>query len=107
MSIPDGPSRNELPLSARSSPLYRTPSEAGEGVTMRRLAGLLLLCAAGCSTSPLADFLDFAFPPRTIPPNTATYGGVAGPQPAPPPPTVPLPSTELPGIPVPSASRQP
>ena len=81
---------------------------------MRRLAGLLLLCAAGCSTSPLADFLDFAFPPRMIPPNTPTYGGVAGQQPAPPPTipqssggAIPLPGTELPGIPVPSASGRP
>lgn len=75
---------------------------------MARLAGLLLLFATGCSTAPLADFLDFAFPPRKIPPNSPAYGGVGGPQPAPPPQAgllpPPPPPDELPGIPVPAVT---
>jgi hypothetical protein len=64
---------------------------------MRGLASLLLLLTAGCSTSPLADFLDYAFPPKPIPLNTpGLYGGVGGPQPAPPPQ-----DTALSGVPVP------
>ncbi len=51
---------------------------------MRGLASVLLVLACGCSTSPVAGFLDFAFPPKKIPPNTQAFGGVDGPQPAPP-----------------------
>ena len=74
---------------------------------MRKLAGLLLLLTTGCSTSPVADFLDFAFPPRKIPPGTQVYGGVDGPQPAPPPGTsliLPAPPASSPAIPVPPVS---
>jgi hypothetical protein len=81
---------------------------------MKCLAGLLLLLMCGCSTSPVAGFLDFAFPPKKIPPGTPTYGGVGGPQPAPPPgavpaipavPAVPAGTIPLPGLPVPTASE--
>jgi len=73
---------------------------------MKGIASVLLMLACGCSTSPVAGFLDFAFPPKKIPPNTQVYGGVSGPQPAPPPfavPVVPAPVPEapLPGRPVP------
>jgi hypothetical protein len=68
---------------------------------MRGLVSLLLLLTAGCSTSPVADFLDFAFPPKPIPANTpGLHGGVGGPQPAPPPQDAPLP-----GVPVPVPPR--
>lgn len=68
----------------------------GKGKAMRRLAGLLLILATGCSTSPVAGFLDFAFPPKKIPPNTpGMFGGVGGPQPA------PSSESALPGVPVP------
>ncbi len=73
---------------------------------MRRLAGLLLVMAAGCSTAPLADALDFAFPPRVPPPGTPTYGGVGVPRPAPlpgaiiPPPALPAqPASPVPPVP--------
>jgi hypothetical protein len=49
-------------------------------------AALLLLFLAGCSTAPVADFMDFFFPPRFTPgPNP--IGGVCAPKvvgPAPP-----------------------
>ncbi len=74
---------------------------------MKGLACVLLVLACGCSTSPVAGFLDYAFPPKKIPPNTQWYGGVAGPQPAPPGPPaaqlVPVPEVALPGIPVPGS----
>ena len=60
--------------------------------------GLLLLLGAGCSTAPLADVLDFAFPPRMPPPGAPFVGGVGGPPPAPPsgavlqPPVPPVPA---------------
>jgi hypothetical protein len=70
---------------------------------MRRLAGLLLILTTGCSTSPIAGFLDAAFPAKKIPPNTpGVFGGVDGPQPAPPPHSVlPVPAADAPGLPVP------
>jgi hypothetical protein len=75
---------------------------------MKRLASLLLLLSCGCSTSPVAGFLDLTFPAKKIPPNAQWFGGVAGPQPAPPPlavPSVPaapaVPESTLPGQPVP------
>jgi hypothetical protein len=52
---------------------------------MKRLAGLIFLVLTGCSTAPLADFMDFTFRPKPIPPTTPAHGGVNGPQPAPPP----------------------
>lgn len=44
------------------------------------IAGLLLGCV-GCSTKPIADFLDFTFPARTSQPGAQFYGGVGPPQP--------------------------
>ena len=47
---------------------------------MKRLAAFLLLFSAGCSTAPVADFLDWAKPGR-IQGNGPFYGGVAAPPP--------------------------
>jgi hypothetical protein len=69
---------------------------------MKRLLPLVLVVLCGCSTAPVADFLDFFCPPRMPP---GGRGGVCNPsatQPAPPaivgrpgfpepPPTDPLP----------------
>jgi hypothetical protein len=64
---------------------------------MRGVALLLLLLAAGCSTAPLADLLDFACPAQMPPPNAPVIGGVAVPQSAPPAAAVPPPAS----VPVP------
>src|SRR5262245_32102232 len=72
----------ELPLASPTRAAIAL-HRADEGETMRRLAGLLLILVTGCSTSPVADFLDYAFPPKQIPPNTpGTFGGVGGTRPA-------------------------
>lgn len=73
---------------------------------MKRLASLALLFLTGCGGfAPFANFLDFAFPAKQIPPGTPTHGGVGIPQPAPPPgAVVPAPTPEtppLPGLPIP------
>src|SRR5437879_6237363 len=99
------PQGDELLFPARHSSAIADAS-IPEDLAMKRLASLLLVLSCGCSTSPVAGFLDFAFPAKKIPPNTQWHGGVAGPQPAPPPlavPTVPVPVPQapLPGIPVP------
>jgi hypothetical protein len=44
---------------------------------MRRIAALLLLLAAGCSTAPVADLLD-AWTPGRLPPDAARYYGGVG-----------------------------
>lgn len=67
---------------------------------MRRLAQLLLLLTAGCSTAPVADVLDCLCPPRRIPDGTPTFGGVGGSKP--PPPGAVLQPPDLPTIPVPA-----
>lgn len=46
---------------------------------MKRAAPLLLVLAAGCSTAPLADFLDCLRPGRMPPVAGTAYGGVAPP----------------------------
>lgn len=47
---------------------------------MKRIWILLALCVAGCSTAPVADFLDW-FAPGRIPQGAAeTQGGVCAPQ---------------------------
>jgi hypothetical protein len=53
---------------------------------MKRLAALCVLLAAGCSTSPLADFMDFVRPARMPSGQGRYYGGVGNLQ-VPPPPT--------------------
>lgn len=49
---------------------------------LARLALLALLAAAGCSTAPLADFLDVVRPGRLGPERVPPYGGVNAPVPA-------------------------
>ncbi|MBI1915094.1 MAG: hypothetical protein HYS12_10205 [Planctomycetes bacterium] len=73
---------------------------------MRGLAGLLLVLAAGCSTAPLADVLDFACPPRMPPPNAPSFGGVGVPPTAPPPAAIVLPPVSVP-VPVPALPAEP
>ncbi len=66
---------------------------------MRWIAPLFLLCLAGCSTAPIADFLDFFKPGRLGPEQTPPYGGVCGPAcvaPSPASPMVPPPSAQGP-----------
>jgi hypothetical protein len=60
---------------------------------------LFTLLLAGCSTHPIADFLDVTQPGRMYPNEVSPYGGVCGPQGsvlAPgltcPPPVVPVPA---------------
>lgn len=58
----------------------------GEGLGMKRCWLLLLVLLCGCSTAPVADFLDYFYPPSCPP--TVGRGGVCNPsitQPAPPP----------------------
>jgi hypothetical protein len=63
-------------------------------------AALLLLFLAGCSTAPVADFLDFFFPPRFTP-GASPYGGVCAPKPiGPAPPGTAQPVIPPPGVPV-------
>jgi hypothetical protein len=71
---------------------------------MKRVAGLLLLLATGCSTAPVADALDFAFPPRMPPPGAPFVGGVGVPQPPPPPGAVLQPPVPAP-LPVPAVEQ--
>jgi hypothetical protein len=47
---------------------------------MKRLWPILLLLLTGCSTAPLADFLDFVRPGRLGPERVAPYGGVNAPR---------------------------
>jgi hypothetical protein len=47
---------------------------------MRRVVPLLLLLLAGCSTAPVADFLDFFFTGRPRQGDCAPFGGVCIPQ---------------------------
>ena len=42
---------------------------------MKRIAVLCLLLSAGCSSAPVADFLDFVKPGR-LPPAPGYHGGV-------------------------------
>ncbi len=46
---------------------------------MKRLCLLLALLLPGCSTAPVADFMDFAFPPAMPRPTDPHYGGVGTP----------------------------
>ena len=60
------------------------------------LVSFVVLFLAGCSTAPIADFLDFFKPGRLEPEETPPYGGVCGAGCAAPPPAGPL-------VPVPAA----
>ena len=74
---------------------------------------LVLLMCCGCSTAPVADFLDYFYPAKIkIDPKVQPYGGVCGPDggppnlPALPPisiPSGPPPGPTLPGLPPPPA----
>src|SRR5438552_8567112 len=69
-----------------------------------RLIGLisLLPVMAGCSTTPVADMMDFFRPGRLDPGATAPYGGVCTPRPvAPPVPLVGSLQPVLPAVPGP------
>jgi hypothetical protein len=68
---------------------------------MRRLMALLLLLAAGCSTAPLADVLDFVKPGRLVSNPTRIYGGVSAPNVSQP---VEWPAPALPAPPAPPPS---
>jgi hypothetical protein len=50
---------------------------------MRKLTTLALVLLAGCSTAPVADFMDTFFPGKLSPGTAAPYGGVCQPQGAP------------------------
>jgi hypothetical protein len=71
-------------------------------------AALPLLFLAGCSTAPVADFLDYFFPPRMIP-GATPYGGVCQPNVVgPAPPGTAQPVVPPPGFPAgPPAAVQP
>src|ERR1051326_4564024 len=60
--------------------LYARPGQSGEA-NMKRAAVLGMLLSAGCSTAPVADFLDFCKPGRLGPEQVAPYGGVCQPRP--------------------------
>ena len=66
---------------------------------MKAVVGLLLLLAAGCSTAPVADVMDFAFPPRMPPPGAPFVGGVGVPQAPPPGAVLQLPVPAVPPVP--------
>lgn len=57
------------------------PSAQAARWLMKRSVGVLLVFLTGCSTAPLADFLDFVKPGRVSPDKTAPYGGVCAPHP--------------------------
>ena len=67
-------------------------------------AAILLLFLTGCSTAPLADFLDCVRPGRLGPERTPPYGGVSAPCPVgPPAPVIGVaPPSSIPGAPGPS-----
>jgi hypothetical protein len=71
---------------------------------MKRMAALLLLITAGCSTSPLADVLDFVKPGR-LPSGPRRYYGGADALPSPQP--VNPPASSLPIPPPPDPVRPP
>jgi hypothetical protein len=56
---------------------------------MKRIAAICLLAAAGCSSAPVADLLDWVKPGRLPRDPGRYYGGVGNLQPAP----EPLPAT--------------
>ncbi|MBI3410095.1 MAG: hypothetical protein HY040_17270 [Planctomycetes bacterium] len=73
------------------------------------VAGAILLIVAGCSTHPVIDVMDYAFPGRVEKGKTQPYGGVCIPQgPVQPPgPAVPVivpavPSVAVPVVPPPA-----
>jgi hypothetical protein len=72
---------------------------------MKRAAVLVVLLAAGCSTAPLADVLDFCFPGQLGPEQGAPFGGVVPAAPpanvTPPPPLAPPPDPPPSNVPVP------
>src|SRR3954464_4998722 len=62
---------------------------------MKRIALLLVLPVMGCSTSPVADFLDHFFPSRPSATPAAGRGGVCNPAPVATPPPVVGPATPV------------
>jgi hypothetical protein len=63
------------------SDMVQPPPPISKGEPMKRTAlAAALLALAGCSTAPLADFLDFVAPGRLPPEKGQLYGGVCQPQ---------------------------
>ncbi len=71
---------------------------------MKRIAILMLLLLTGCSTNPVAGFLDWVAPGRP-PKGDQYYGGVGNPNPDPAPHPVVVPGG--PGIPPPPPPGSP
>src|SRR5262249_8555192 len=63
------PGRDRLAelLLADSPAIAIRPPDPNRGASMKRTAALFLLLLAGCSTTPVADFLDFVHPRRVLP----------------------------------------